>query len=149
MLLVRHIMKRNVLVLTEDATVKDTLDLMLENSAGSVVIVDKDTGRKPIGIVTERDILSKIVNFRKPLETPIKEIMSSPVITISPDEPIEKAAEIMTENRIKKLPVVEKGELVGIITLTDIVASGVKLEEAILKELAKWFPIRKRQAMGG
>ncbi len=148
-MLVKHIMKRNVLVLTEDATVKDVLDLMVENHAGSVVIVDKETGKKVIGIVTEYDVLSKIVNERRSLETPVKEIMTRNVITTTPDTPIEKAAEIMTENRIKKLPVVENDELVGIITVTDIVASGVKLEDAIIEKLAKWFPVRRKTEVGG
>lgn len=139
-------MKKNVLVLSKDASVKDTLDLMLENKAGSVIITEND---KIIGIVTERDILSKIVNLNKSLDVKISEIMSSPVITISKDETVEKAAEIMTENRIKKLPIIDKGKLVGILTLTDIVASGVKLEDEILKELSKWFPIKRPTRIGG
>jgi len=146
MLRVRDIMKRNVLVLSKDATIKDALDLMIENSAGSVVILDKE---KIAGIITERDILSKILNHNKSLDTKIEEVMTKNVITISPDEKVEKAAEIMTENKIKKLPVVESDKLIGIITLTDIVASGVKLEDEILKELSKWFPVRKPTPVGG
>jgi CBS domain-containing protein len=148
-MLVKNIMRRKLLTMTEDATINDVIDLMVENHAGSVIIVDKEEEDKVVGIVTERDILCKIINHKKPLDLPIKEIMTRNVITISPNDTIEKAAQIMTENKIKKLPVVENGKLVGIITLTDIVASGIKLEDAILQELAKWFPVRKHTYVGG
>jgi len=148
-MLVKHIMRRKLLTMTENAKISDVIELMVENHAGSVIIVDKESGDKVVGIVTERDILCKIISERKPLDLPIKEIMTSNVITISPNETVERAARIMTENKIKKLPVVENGKLVGIITLTDIVASGVKLEDAVLEELAKWFPVRKRTYVGG
>lgn len=146
MLRVKDIMKRNVLVLSKEATIKDALDLMVENSAGSVIILENE---KIVGIVTERDILRRVLSQSKSLDTKIKEVMTKNVITISPDEKIEKAAEIMTENKIKKLPVVDGNKLVGIITLTDIVASGVKLEDAILEELSKWFPLRHQTPVGG
>ncbi len=143
---VKEIMKKNVLVLGKEATIKDALDLMVENSAGSVVILDRE---KIVGIVTERDILRKVISHRKPLDTKIEEIMSRNVITIDPDEDVEKAARLMTENKIKKLPVVRDEKLLGIVTLTDIVASGVKLEDEVLDELSKWFLIKRRTSVGG
>lgn len=143
---VKDIMKKDVLTLGKGASVKDVLDLMTENHAGSVVIVE---GSKIAGIVTENDILSKIVSGNRGVETIIEKIMTKSVITIEPGEKIEKAAEIMTENKIKKLPVMNKNRLVGIITITDIVASGVSLENEILEQLAKWFPVKKKSAMGG
>ncbi len=143
---VKDIMKRNVLILRKDATIKDALDLMIENSVGSVIILESN---KIVGIVTERDLLRKILSHNKPLDTKIEEIMTRNIITVFADEKVEKAAEIMTENKIKKLPVIDGGKLVGIITLTDIVASGVKLEDAILKKLGKWFPVGKKPSIGG
>jgi len=145
-MIVRDIMKRNVLTLTKNATIKDTLDLMVENYAGSVVIVDDD---KIVGLVTERDILSRIVEKDRKLSNPIESIMTKNVITISPNRSVEEAARIMTENKIKKLPVVENDKLVGIITLTDIVASGVRLEDEIIESMARWFPVSKRTYVGG
>lgn len=140
-------MRKNVFVFSKDASIKDVLDAMIENNIGSVVILDKN--EKVIGIVTERDLVTKVLTKGLELDIPIKEIMSSPVITIPPNEKVEKAAEIMTENKIKKLPVVENNKLLGIITLTDIVASGVKLEEEVLKELSNWFPVRKPSKVAG
>ncbi|MEM7816282.1 MAG: CBS domain-containing protein [Candidatus Aenigmatarchaeota archaeon] len=139
-------MRKNVFVFSKNASIKDVLDLMIENNIGSVIILDDD---KIVGIVTERDLVTKVLTKGLELTTPIKEIMSSPVITISPKDSVEKATEIMTENKIKKLPVVENDKLLGIITLTDIVASGVKLEEEVLKELSNWFPVRKPSKIAG
>lgn len=139
-------MRRNVFVFSQNASIKDVVDLMIENNIGSVIILEND---KIVGIVTERDLVTKVLTKGLDLNIPIKEIMSHPVITISPNERVEKAAEIMTENKIKKLPVVENNKLLGIITLTDIVASGVKLEEEILKELSNWFPVRKQSKIAG
>jgi CBS domain-containing protein len=143
---VKDIMRKDVFVLSKEATIKDALDLMLENKIGSVIVLEKE---KPLGIVTERDILKKVLGEKISLEESVSKIMSSPIICISSKESVEKAAEIMTENKIKRLPVIENEKLVGIITLTDIVASGVKLEEEILKALSKWFPIRKPEKVGG
>ena len=145
-MLVKDIMKKEVLTLGRGATVKDTLELMTENHAGSVVIVE---GSKIAGIVTEGDILAKIVNENRGLNTEIEKIMTRSVITISPTDKIEKAAEIMTESKIKKLPVMNKNKLVGIVTITDIVASGVDLENEILQELSKWFPVKRKTNMAG
>lgn len=139
-------MRKNVFVFSKNASIKDILDIMIENNIGSVIILEDD---KVVGIVTERDLITKVLTKGLDLSVPVKEIMSSPVITISPNESVEKAAEIMTENKIKKLPVVENDKLLGIITLTDIVASGVKLEEEVLKELSNWFPVRKPSKIAG
>lgn len=145
-MLVKDIMKTEVLTLGKSASVKDVLELMTENHAGSVVIVD---GSKIAGIVTESDILSKIVNETRDLSTEIEKIMTKNVITIEPNATVEKAAEIMSQNKIKKLPVVLKNKLIGIVSITDIVACGIKMEDQILEELAKWFPVAKNTRVGG
>jgi len=145
-IIVKDIMRKDVFVLSKEATIKDALDLLLENKIGSVIVLEKE---KPLGIVTERDILKKVLVENVKLDEPVGKIMSSPLVYISSEESVEKAAETMIENRIKRLPVIENNKLVGIISLTDIVASGVKLEDEILKELSKWFPIKKPEKVGG
>jgi len=140
-------MSKDVLILGQGASVKDALDLIVENRIGCVIITDGDD---IVGIVTERDILAKVVDENiSLLDTKISKIMSKNVKTISPNEKLEKASEIITENKIKRLPVVKNDKLVGIVTLTDIVASGVKIEEEVLKELAKWFPVQRKVSVGG
>ena len=145
--MVKDIMSKDVLILGQGASVKDALDLIVENRIGCVIITDGDD---IVGIVTERDILAKVVDENiSLLDTKISKIMSKNVKTISPNEKLEKASEIITENKIKRLPVVKNDKLVGIVTLTDIVASGVKIEEEVLKELAKWFPVQRKVSVGG
>jgi len=140
-------MSKDVLILGQGASVKDALDLIVENRIGCVIITDGDD---IVGIVTERDILAKVVDENiSLLDTKISKIMSKNVKAISPSEKVEKASEIITENKIKRLPVVKNDKLVGIVTLTDIVASGVKIEEEVLKELAKWFPVQRKVSVGG
>lgn len=143
---VKDIMKKEVLTLGKSASVKDVLELMTENHAGSVIIVE---GSKIAGIVTEGDILSKIVNESRSLQTTIDKIMTKNVVTTTPADDLVKIAEIMSENKIKKLPVINKNKLVGIVTITDIVACGVELENEILEKLAKWFPVAKNTKVGG
>ena len=85
---------------------------------GSVVITKKG---KPVGIVTDRDIAIKVImKDRRASEIKAKEIMSSPLITIEPDAPLEKACELMAEKGIRRLPVIDDDKLVGIISLRNI-----------------------------
>jgi signal-transduction protein with cAMP-binding, CBS, and nucleotidyltransferase domain len=75
----------------------------------------------PIGIVTERDFVTKVVAEGRPLFTEIYEIMSSPLITLDPEDTVWDASELMKEKSIHKLPVKENGKIIGIVTTTDIV----------------------------
>ena len=83
------------------------------------VIITEDS--KPIGIITERDFVTKVAAEGRPLFTEISEVMSSPLITIEPEETIWEASEMMKEKMIHKLPVKENDEIIGIVTTTDIV----------------------------
>jgi CBS domain-containing protein len=98
----------------------DVTKLMLEKNVGSVVITDK-TG-KPIGIITERDIIRKIAMKNKVLKsTAVRDIMSSPLITIKAYDSIETAAALMAKSKIKRLVVLEEdGSLAGVLSITDI-----------------------------
>jgi len=91
---------------------------MKREGVGSVLIVE---GNKAKGIVTERDIVRKAVAEGKPYDTPLAEIMSHPLIVIHENAPLEDAAKIMRDGKIKRLPVVnDEGSVVGIITEDDI-----------------------------
>ncbi len=118
---VKDEMNRNVRTLGPENTVKEASEKMSKYWMGSIVIVD---GSKIEGIITERDILSKIVaKGRNPGKTKVKEIMSKNVITIEESKPLADAVKLMKVNDIKKLPVTDKGKLSGIITTTDIITS--------------------------
>lgn len=129
---VKEAMTSKVLTIGPNATVAAAAKRMAEHSVGSVVVVD---GKKPVGILTERDLLMKVVSVdAKPSKVLVKKVMSSPVTTINPDADVAEAARIMARNKIRRLPVVEKGRLIGIITTADITAVSPEIIEASAAE---------------
>ncbi len=113
-----NVMVKKVVTVDEKASVKEAADLMSHFEIGSIIVTRKG---KAVGIVTERDLLKRIVSEGKNTKkTKVNEIMSSPLLVISPDTALEEAARIMFEKNIKKLPVAEQDHLVGVLSLTDI-----------------------------
>jgi CBS domain-containing protein len=119
---VGDIMTKRVIVIPLGSPIIDVARLMKKHKCGSIVIVDSKNGNKAKGIITERDIVWKIIALKKdPYKTKVDEIMSKPLKVVRPETAIEEAAKAMKENSIKRLPVVnEKKELVGIISEGDI-----------------------------
>ena len=116
---VKEVMKKNIKTTTSDNTVFEAAQIMKTNNIGSLVVVN-DTLE---GIITERDILNKVVAENKnPQQVKISDVMSTQVITIAPDRDMEEACDLMATHKIKRLPVVFGDEVVGIITSTDVVA---------------------------
>ena len=115
---VGDVMTPKVLTEDEDVPVSAISRDMEVSGVGSIVIT---RGGKPVGIVTDRDIAIKItMKDRKASEIHAKEIMSSPLISIAIDAPLEKACEILAANNIRRLPVIEEGNLQGIISVRNI-----------------------------
>ena len=115
---VKDVMKTNVVVVNADAPVVEAAKLMAKHSIGSIVVIENN---EVVGIITERDIVRKIVAQEKNSYIKIKEVMSHPIIVTSPEISIESAANIMKKNNIRRLPVIDKkGYIVGIITENDI-----------------------------
>ncbi|MBN1683778.1 CBS domain-containing protein [Candidatus Bathyarchaeota archaeon] len=134
MILVRDIMSKNVKTVRTDDSVHDAVVKMNKFDVGSVIVMNSN---KPVGIITSKNILVRIVEPR--LDAGVvraKDIMSSPLITINSDEPLEEAAKLMAQKRIKKLPVLEKDKLVGVISSSDIVKISPR-QMSILQELLK------------
>ena len=118
MLEVGDIMTPKVITEDEDTPVTQISKDMELSGVGSVVITRDG---KPVGIITDRDIALKItMKNRIPGEIKAKEIMSSPLITVEPDTPVEKACEILAEKDIRRLPVLEDDKLVGIVSVRNI-----------------------------
>jgi len=115
---VNEVMNKDVLTLDKSTSLQETAEHMKRLSIGCVIVTENDN---PIGIITERDFVTKIAAEGRPLFTEIKEVMSSPVITINSEETIWEASELMKEKLIHKLPVTDNGNIVGIITTSDIV----------------------------
>ncbi len=132
--LVRDVMTKEVKVVRPDTLVKEVVATMNKFDIGSIVVVQSD---RPVGIITERDILKRIVEpCLAPEALRAREVMSTPVVTINDTASIDEAAEIMAKKRIKKLLVVGDGRLVGMLTFTDIVTQVPNLL-GILEELVR------------
>ncbi len=117
-ILLKDIMVSNVVTIDPDKTARDAAKLMADNGISSVIVMKGD---EIIGIVTERDLVRKVcANDIPSSKVSITNVMSSPVITAESDLPIEAAVQRMFNNRIRRLPVVEDGKLVGIVTISDI-----------------------------
>ena len=132
--LVRDVMSKDVRVVRPDTSVKEVVATMNKFDIGSIVVVQGD---RPVGIITERDILRRLVEPCLAPETlTARQIMTSPVLTISETANIEETAKLMARKRVKRLPVINNGKLVGMITYTDIVAK-VPTLLSILEELVR------------
>jgi len=126
---VRDAMTVKVLTAGPNTTVARAARIMAERGVGSIVIVK---GKKPVGILTERDLLMKVLGSDlKPSRIKVGKIMSSPIITVNPATDITEAARIMAKNRIRRLPVVERGNLIGILSASDIAAMSPELIELV------------------
>ena len=115
---VNDVMSKNMLTVDKSISLQEAAQKMSKLNIGCVIVTNKN---KPAGIVTEGDFVTRIASEGRPLFTEIYEVMSSPLITISPEETIWEASEMMKERSIHKLPVKENGQIIGIITTTDIV----------------------------
>jgi CBS domain-containing protein len=134
MVLVRDVMSKDVRVVRPDTSVKEVVATMNKFDIGSIVIVQGD---RPVGIITERDILRRLVEPCLAPETlTARQVMTSPVLTISETASIEETAKLMARKRVKRLPVMNNQKLVGIVTFTDIVTK-VPTMLSILEELVR------------
>jgi len=110
---------RDVLRVDAGATVLEALKRMVEANVGSLLVSE---GGEIAGIVTERDYLRRVALEGRPdAETPVREIMSAPLIVVSPDTSIDECMAVMTDRRIRHLPVAVGGEVVGLVSIGDVV----------------------------
>jgi len=126
---VKDVMVTNIITIDAGATVKKAAELMDKHDIGCLIVVSYGN---PIGIVTERDMLRRVLLQRRDLaKTRIGNIMSAPLIASNPQTDIRDAVRLMNERRIKKLPVIEEGQLVGLVSLTDVMRSLAYFEHVI------------------
>lgn len=137
------VMVGEVITVEADATVKEAVELMNMNEIGCLIVVNTKT-EKPLGIVTERDMLKRVlVELKDPRKTKVSKIMSRPLVFGTPHMDVEVAARLMFKKKIKKLPVVENGNLVGLVTLTDLARVQPEMIRILKKLCQKQLPPKR------
>jgi len=129
--------KRPTWTLSSNNTVRQALQLMADKNIGAIVIKDQD---KLIGIFSERDYARKVVlKGKNSTDTKLAEVMSKEVITISYDIQIDACMQLMTDKRVRHLPVVDNGKSIGIISIGDVVRLMIDEQKYLIDELKKYI----------
>jgi CBS domain-containing protein len=119
------------------ATVFDALRFMAEKEIGALVVMEGD---RVVGVLSERDYARKIVLLgRASPTTAVKEIMTSPVVYTHSDQAIEECMALVTEKRVRHLPVMDEGKLVGLISIGDLVKSIIADQKFIIEQLVRYI----------
>jgi len=123
LILVKDIMSKALISVNTETTVFQIAKMMEQSGIGAVLVKNND---HLTGIITDRDFATKIASNNLSFDTPVEKVMSSPLITINYNESISAAAERMTNKKIRKLAVTDNGNVVGLITSTDLVTQLAK-----------------------
>jgi len=124
-----------------DATVYEAVVLMAEKNIGALLVLEHG---KVVGIVTERDYARKVALMaRSSKETPLRDIMSSPVMYVRPSHSVEECMALMTENRLRHLPVLEGERLIGLVSIGDLVKATISEQQFIIDQLEHYISGRR------
>ena len=119
------------------ATVFEAVKLMAEKNVGALLVME---GEQIVGVVTERDYARKVVLMaRSSKDTPLRDVMTSAVIYVQPSQTSEECMALMTESRVRHLPVIDSGKLVGLISIGDIVKGIISEQNFIIEQLQHYI----------
>jgi CBS domain-containing protein len=118
-------------------TVYDALALMAAKGVGALLVID-DTG--PVGLFSERDYARNVVlKGRSSRDTPVRDIMTSRVLYVTPDQPVEEAMALMTERRVRHLPVIDDGQVRGLVSIGDLIKAIISEQQFIIAQLEHYI----------
>ena len=124
---------REIWSVTPESTVFDAIRLMASKNVGALLVIERD---KLVGIISERDYTRKVIlKGRSSRETAVSEIMSRPVISVSPQRSVADCLRLMTENRVRHLPALEGGRVVGIVSIGDLVKWIIQAQSVTIDQL--------------
>jgi CBS domain-containing protein len=127
----------DVLSVAPDTPVFDALQTMAEKNVGALLVLE---GNRLIGIFTERDYARKVIlKGKSSKEIPVKEIMSSHVLYVRPQQTIDDCMALMTDKRVRHLPVMEEDRLVGLISIGDVVKAIISEQEFMIEQLQNYI----------
>lgn len=128
---------REVFSITPEASVLEALELMAKHNIGALLVVSEG---KMVGIVSERDCIRKVdLKGRNVNETPVSEIMTGDVITVDCDQPLEQCMSLMSDRNIRHLPVYDGGELVGLLSVRDVLKEVIEVQQDMLSQLERYI----------
>lgn len=128
---------KTIYTTTPTASVFDAVKLMADKSIGALVVME---GEAIVGLVTERDYARKIVLMaRSSKETPVRDIMTSAVMCVRPERTSEECMALMTEHRVRHLPVMDNGKLIGLISIGDLVKDVISEQKFIIQQLEQYI----------
>ncbi|HEY6880559.1 MAG TPA: CBS domain-containing protein [Polyangiales bacterium] len=127
----------DVFTVSADASVHDVVSIMSERNVGAIVVTEKET---PVGIISERDCVRRVMlPGRSTRATSISAVMSSPVRTVGLRDTVDQCMQLMTDRRIRHLPVVDNGALVGMISVGDVVKAQLSEQEELICGLESYI----------
>lgn len=140
MIFVRQILEAkgyDIWSIVPDASVYDALELMADKEVGALLVLE---GEQPVGIISERDYARKVIlKGKRSIDTPVKEIMTKEVISVRLDQPVEECMELMTERRVRHLPVLEGDQLIGIVSIGDVVKAIISQQGFMIEQLERYI----------
>lgn len=137
---VKDMMTKDPACCTSDTSLPEVARMMVDNDCGEIPVVDNNSSRRPIGVVTDRDIVCRAVaTGLNPLDLTAANCMSQPIVTVTADMSLEECCRLMEEKLIRRVPVVDdRGSISGIVALADIALStGKNVAGEIVKEVSE------------
>jgi CBS domain-containing protein len=118
-------------------TVYDTLKLMADREIGAVLVLEEG---HPVGIFSERDYARQVIlKGRTSKDTPVREVMSSRIVFVRPEQSVEDCMALMTDKRVRHLPVMHQGALTGMLSIGDVVKAMISEKEFLIEQLANYI----------
>jgi CBS domain-containing protein len=120
-----------------DAPVLDAIRLMADHSVGALLVMH---GERLVGVVSERDYARKVILLGfSSSEIPVRKIMSAPVMTVKPDQTVHECMQLMTEKRVRHLPVVEHEHVIGVLSIGDLVRAVLEEQQQTIEQLERYI----------
>ena len=140
MITVRQLMRAkgpDVWHIAPDACVYDALRLMADKGVGALVVLE---GEELVGIISERDYARKVIlKDKSSMDTPVSEIMTEEVISVDPEQSIQECMSLITDKRVRHLPVLEDDRLVGVVSIGDVVKAIISQQEFMIEQLERYI----------
>jgi len=140
MTIVRQLLERKgraIFSVEPETAVLEAIRAMAAHHVGALLVMQGETLR---GIVSERDYARKVILLgRSSADTPVRDIMSSPVITVSPDTSVQTCMQLMTDKRVRHLPVVDTGRVVGMVSIGDLVKAVIAEQQQQIEQLEQYI----------